>query len=496
MTRRRALLHCNAGLEFGMGHLMRTLAVADAARELGWHVRIIGDLDPAARDVTARLAPGVDVRSARGEELHRDLERGALDVDVVHLDTYWEVPDLSASAALLSNMQDGAYGVRAADLAIDANLGSERSFVDPQLSASHLAGIDAAVVRAQVRRQRAGEEPTAGAPSVLVVMGGTDPQGLTPRVIAALDGIDVPLRVTVIDPRARPEVRSAAAASTHRVEVIGFAPDLPALARRHDLAVTAAGTSVWDFACMGLPMALVCVVDNQRIGYREVVGRGLATGLGEPPHDDLERLVAGLRDTLGDREELAREGERLRRSVDGLGTWRILSAWEQLITVPPMPADRRGAGSRLATIDDAEILFEWRNDPRTRGSSRSQDPLDWEDHRAWVARTIDDPDRRLLIVEAEGVPVATCRWDRHGDADWEVSITVAPEQRGRGLASSVLAAAEEALDVASPSRLIAVVHADNGASLKLFQRAGYLPQTPPDERGFLTLARWRLAASL
>ena len=38
MNVRHVLIHCNAGLQFGMGHLMRSLALADEAARQGWQV--------------------------------------------------------------------------------------------------------------------------------------------------------------------------------------------------------------------------------------------------------------------------------------------------------------------------------------------------------------------------------------------------------------------------------------------------------------------------
>ena len=170
----------------------------------------------------------------------------------------------------------------------------------------------------------------------------------------------------MIDPRRREEVVSAAESSRHAVEVLGFVDDLPAIARDHDLAVTAAGTSVWDFACMGLPMALVCVADNQRVGYRQVVERGLAIGLGEPPHQSLEERIGLLADLLESPESLAETAAALKRIVDGLGSWRIVTSWEQLLSTPPQVGPRTALSARPAMIDDGQKLFEWRNDPTVR----------------------------------------------------------------------------------------------------------------------------------
>ncbi|MFB4352925.1 bifunctional UDP-2,4-diacetamido-2,4,6-trideoxy-beta-L-altropyranose hydrolase/GNAT family N-acetyltransferase [Microbacterium sp. LS_15] len=497
-TARRVLFHCNAGADYGMGHLMRVIAIARTAKERGWATSIAGDLDEAATSVLERFLPGATpprpVSSCDADLL--DAARGA---DVVHLDTYWSVPDLSSSGALVSNMQDGSYGVRAADLSIDANLGSERTFVAPELGRAHLAGIDAAVIRDQVRRQRDAPRIDNATPRVLVVMGGTDPGRLTARIVAGLDSIEGPLEVTAVDPRERPEVVEAARASRHVVRIVGFVDDLPALARAHDLAVTAAGTSVWDFACMGLPMALVCAVDNQRAGYREVLEAGLAEGLGEPPHDDLEQGLRSLGGLMRSRRQLAERGARLSATVDGLGTWRIVASWEQLLRTPRTAAPTGGSSTgapsvraRLAREDDAELLLAWRNDEVTRRNSRDGSVVDEQGHLAWLTRSLAAADRRLLVIEEGGVPVATCRWDRRSTTDWEVSITVAPDARGRGVAGRALAAAQRALIAPDPVRMIAVVHEQNAASRRVFERAGYLPQNPADEAGFLALSQWRL----
>ncbi len=494
MSGRRVLLHCNAGVEAGMGHLMRTLTIARAARDRGWTASVFGDVDAVGAEVLRRMDPELELFTVHGAAASlgdfAELGRGA---DVIHLDTYRDVPDLSPLDVLVSNMQDGPFGVREADLAIDANLASERTFASPERSRSHLAGIDAAVVRAQVLAQRDVRRAPAAAPRVLIVMGGTDPHGVTARVVDAFDRIPYPVSITVIDPRRRPDVLSAAGSSRHAVEVLGFVEDLPAIAASHDLAVTAAGTSVWDFACMGLPMALVCVADNQRVGYREVVEQGLAVGLGEPHHGGFAERIGALADLLASPASLAETAAELKRAVDGLGSWRIVASWEQLLTTRPSAEPRSDLVARAATVDDGPKLFEWRNDPGVRRNSRSRDELDWGSHSDWLERSLQNPDRRLLIVESDGMPIATCRWDRRSADEWEISITIAPESRGRGLAASVLRAAESALVAQPPVRVVATVHRDNTASRRLFERAGYLPHLPTDDAGFLTLARWRLS---
>jgi RimJ/RimL family protein N-acetyltransferase len=475
-----------------MGHLMRVLAIAERALLADWDVTIVGDLDERAQGLVATHCRAASCVSVPLAGIPRWIET-ELDpaTNVLHLDTYWldTVPP-TPPGCLVSSIQDGVFGQRRADLAIDPNLGAETRIAD-HASDHYLLGITAVAIRGQVLARR-GEAPEAGR-SVLVVLGGTDPHGVTPQVVDALGAVPGPLRVTVVVPAGQVDaVEAAVLRSPHAVERVSFLDDLPAVAREHTLVLTAAGTSVWDLACLGVPMATVCVADNQREGYQAVVAAGLGVGLGEPDEGFVARIAA-VGDLLDDAAHRASMSATGRSLVDGLGTWRIVAAWSQLSEVAARQDPRR-LTARPATMTDARLLFDWRNDPTTRASSRHADELDWDTHVQWLDGTLRRSDRILLIIGDGSVPVGTIRWDREDDRTWEVSVTVAPEARGQGIALAVLQAGERALAVPSTVRLVAVVHDDNDGSRRLFARAGYLPHLPADEHGFATYARWQVAA--
>jgi GNAT superfamily N-acetyltransferase len=190
--------------------------------------------------------------------------------------------------------------------------------------------------------------------------------------------------------------------------------------------------------------------------------------------------------------------------VDGLGAWRIVRAWEEILA----GASNRGPGPvtvRPAIADDARLLWHWRNDPVTRASSRSHESIPLDRHVDWLRTTLERPDRRLLVGERGGEPVGTVRWDLRDHGEWEVSITVAPHARGTGLAGPLLRAAEEWLaqssatppgqDLSPPpggelAAYLAVVHRDNDPSRRLFLSSGYLPDLPSDETGFERYVKW------
>jgi len=416
-----------------------------------------------------------------------------------------------------SSMEDGSYGRRRADVVIDPTFGAElapRPDDDSTTAGLLLRGSRYAPIRQRVldARQMVKTTDTATysiARSVLVVMGGTDPVGLAPAAVRLLARTGLSLDITVIAVGEIAErARAAALDSRLSLNVVAPVDDLPALMARQDLVVSAAGTSVWELCCLGVPMAVVWAVDNQREGYERVVEAGAAVGLGGPEQGDRELREGGpsRTDAVVDRLRTALTDPRVRadltlagrRIVDGLGAWRVVRTWAQAVDLSPLPqVVDPGLAARPATLQDARLLWQWRNDPVTRAGSRNSEPVSWPEHLAWVESSLTREDRLLLVLEDETGPVGTVRWDleqdlaQGGENEWEVSITVAPERRGQSLSRPILRAAEVALSELSRARAtgltayLAMVHIDNQASLRLFGSSRYVPDAPPDKRGFM-----------
>jgi len=117
---------------------------------------------------------------------------------------------------------------------------------------------------------------------------------------------------------------------------------------------------------------------------------------------------------------------------------------------------------RPATIDDAELLLSWRNDPETRARSHVGDVIPLSEHVAWLRKTLENPTRELFVAESDGEPVGTVRADQDGKFK-ELSWTIAPFARKRGLAKEMVKLA--AGQVEGPLR--AEIKPDNIASIRV-----------------------------
>ena len=123
---------------------------------------------------------------------------------------------------------------------------------------------------------------------------------------------------------------------------------------------------------------------------------------------------------------------------------------------------------RPAVWSDAAQLLAWANDQQTRAASFHSEPITLTAHQAWLRAILRDPERRLLLDTG-----GTVRLARSGE-EAVVSVTVAPDQRGRGEGRRLLTALADWTRAAGfCRRLVAWVRHDNPASLRLFPAAGY-----------------------
>jgi L-amino acid N-acyltransferase YncA len=132
---------------------------------------------------------------------------------------------------------------------------------------------------------------------------------------------------------------------------------------------------------------------------------------------------------------------------------------------------------RPAVLEDLELTLDWANDPLTRKASFDSAPIDAVAHAAWFERSLGG-ERRLYIAEAAGCPVGLYRLDSPTAAaslaDAEVSITVAPASRGRGIGRALLRDGSKLARELGIERLLARIRCDNGVSLHMFAAAGFV----------------------
>ncbi len=303
----RLLLRADAGPATGLGHVARCVAFAEEAVARGWDVVFSGAPGWFAGEFD-HVIPGAADAAALAEQVR---STGA---DVVLVDHY-RLPDVRVPGTVLVSMESGRFGRRPADVVVDSGLVPHDRPNDG--SGLVLTGPRYAPLRAAVRAAR-GRRGRGTPPRVVVTMGGSHARDAVGPVLRALRDTGLPVDVLALAP-GPVDAPDPLAGQHFTVAPLG---DLPTVAAEADLVISAAGVTLLELCCIGLPAGLVQLVDNQARGYRAAVDLGAGLGLGTP--DDLDHHA--LRRLLTDaalRDRLAATAAAL---VDGLGAARVLDA--------------------------------------------------------------------------------------------------------------------------------------------------------------------------
>lgn len=132
---------------------------------------------------------------------------------------------------------------------------------------------------------------------------------------------------------------------------------------------------------------------------------------------------------------------------------------------------------RRATKEDANLLYEWRNDEATRRYSFNQDKVTFSSHLDWFTDSLANPDRCILIAENDTLPIGVFRFDKI-ESSLEVSIYLDPALHGQGYGTRILETGIEYVKAHYPeiTKLSGKILAGNVASKKAFLKAGFFEE--------------------
>ena len=168
---------------------------------------------------------------------------------------------------------------------------------------------------------------------VLVTFGGADPVGATVKVTEMLlqTACDFHFDIVVGPANARVDEVRALVQSKPNFRLHVATKEMARLVSEADLAISAAGTSLWEFAYSGLPTIATVIADNQ-IPLAESLERlDCSINLGGIEAVDAEALEAELAGLVADSDRLLTFSQRMMRLVDGKGRARVVDSVEAML---------------------------------------------------------------------------------------------------------------------------------------------------------------------
>jgi len=401
-----------------------------------------------------------------------DVRPDWLVVDHYALDQRWESA-LRPSVGRIMVIDDLADRVHDCDLLLDQNLVArmhERYASKVPVACGLLLGPEYALLQptyAELHdRISLREGPIQ---RIFLFFSGADSDNWTGRTLSAflqLNRPDIDVDVVITSDGAHAKTIRQQVAGHENIHLHSDLPTLAPLMAAADLAIGAGGATSWERLCMGLPALVVTLAENQRPIAEELQKQDLIHWLGH--HDVVDALTVGQA-----LDELIQHGldkdwsSRCFAAVDGCGVGRVCAA----LTVTARALLR----ARHAEWKDEALLLIWANDPTTRKSAFSQEPISATIHHAWLRNRLGCRDRcRLYIVETtDGEALGQVRFECQEQV-WEIDYALAPMFRGRGLGRPLLETALSQFRSELPGALVfAQVRDTNYPSRRVFESLGF-----------------------
>jgi UDP-2,4-diacetamido-2,4,6-trideoxy-beta-L-altropyranose hydrolase len=120
------------------------------------------------------------------------------------------------------------------------------------------------------------------------------------------------------------------AAKMKRTTLHAAPPNVPQIMTACDLAVTAAGSSVYELGYLGVPMLLVATADNQRPIAAALDQLGAAVRVDEIHESLTTNLLSALDSVISDPERRAACAAKFRELVDGHGAARVVDVLREV----------------------------------------------------------------------------------------------------------------------------------------------------------------------
>ena len=333
------IIRCDANTQIGTGHLMRCLALAQGWRERGGRVIFLTDCE--SYTLLQRIEnEGIEVANiAKSYPSFLDWETTSriisdhLDswvvLDGYHFDSVYQRKVKEAGHRLLVIDDRAHLGHYYVDIVLNQNINAKEFSYSCDKDTIQLLGCKYVMLRREFLEYRGWKrEIYEKAKNILVTMGGADPDNVTLKVIKVLNSLDGPnLEVKVVVGPSNPHIETmqkALLSPSASMQILQNVENMPELMAWANMAISAAGSTCWELAFMGLPAILIVTADNQREIAAGLGEYGTAVNLGWHSDVSIDQVTYSLKDLLSKndiRKNMSKNGKGL---IDGSGVNRVI----------------------------------------------------------------------------------------------------------------------------------------------------------------------------
>lgn len=330
----KVLVHADGGLGVGLGHFMRSAALASQLRRKGHTVQIA--VDPALGLPAHVVGKSFEIIPCAATPAAIREAAMTVEADCVVIDSYrWKAAHFHAVKGkwIVAVLDDEAVRELPVDAVINGSpAASELDYKTATYTRLWL-GLAYQIVRDEFRSIPP-REGIGAVNRVIALVGGDDPLGLLPVLAQLLDAA-ADSSLFVADLICGPFTPMPAMPGLRHVTILRNPVDLHDRMAGADLAISASGQTLYELARCGTPTIAFCSGSDQIHNLTALANANVVWNVGEAASPHWARdICAAITALIGDparRAKMSKAGQSL---IDGFGAERIVSSLESLRLEP------------------------------------------------------------------------------------------------------------------------------------------------------------------
>jgi len=279
----RIAIRADAGITQGTGHVMRCLTLAKSLLAHGHSVKFIGNVEGVPWLQKLLKLSQIEVMPTQKNFLNI-AEIVSFKFDLVVIDSYeFEIEDVNKLATKLPVFAiiDCPNDELLIQGYLDQNLGAEtRHNTYSNNVELKLLGSNYALVREEflnIRLSGPSKIKNITNSNMVCFFGGSDPTGASIQMAKILSLGPRP-NLTFIAPK-KMHVELGNILGDRPLNLLSHTNELPTLIKSADTAISAAGTSAWDLATVGIPSTYAAIAANQFDSFNAITSNRVGIGL-------------------------------------------------------------------------------------------------------------------------------------------------------------------------------------------------------------------------
>ncbi|MCX6169738.1 MAG: GNAT family N-acetyltransferase [Ignavibacteriales bacterium] len=396
--------------------------------------------------------------------------------DIVIVDSYLAPLDLyqriAATATLTIYIDDYVRLNYPEGIVVNGSINAEQLGYPTKVGTTYLLGPKFTPLRKDFW---AGREKTikGNIQSVLLTFGGQDLENLTPRMLRMLVRNQPEMKKNVVVGSGFRNIDLINEAKDDQTEIF-YSPsglEMMKIMYESDIAMSAAGQTIYELARVGVPTIAITVAENQENNLTGWIKEGFLTTYFNYETVNLENRLLTVFNSYEEREVRLKLSMTGRKKVDGLGARRTISAILEHVI-------KKNGGCYLRTARDIDtmMVFNLSNERSVRLNSVDQSQIKWQDHIKWYSEKINDNNCLFFLAfNSNDEFVGQVRFDIRLNYA-VISISIDKKFRGKGLSSPLLIKSSFQCLKEKPKvkSILAYIRHANTTSIKAFASAAYV----------------------